>query len=349
MKSSDKRIKYLLIIVYGLIGVKFLISVFDFLVRAFNLSIYEYNDKSVFITLLMIAFLSMWCSIPFIIFSIRDNVKELKKDKECIEKFDFKKLKEYYKTVIENNSAAELNFINDFKNDDVQDAATTLLSLEYKKKIKIENGKIERLEGTIDYYYHQLKKSEEYILNKIENGRLFLETSNPLFRAYSIEESLSDGWMSINNEKNNKKSIFSMILQTVIMIILIICALLFFSFRIDLGIINANLTFITTFLVFFVSTAFILSYVVYFASYIAKFKVLYRNSLIRTRDGEDLKNNIENLRLYFKNFDKLDQEKQDDLKAWDGYNMFSVLFGFNKEKIKEVYEVMDITFYENKM
>ncbi len=65
-----------------------------------------------------------------------------KSRKENMNKIDFSRDKEYYRTILKTYSPAELSYIDDFKVNYKREIVSTILSLELKGKVKIENDGI---------------------------------------------------------------------------------------------------------------------------------------------------------------------------------------------------------------
>ena len=59
--------------------------------------------------------------------------------KENMSKIDFSRDKGYYRTILKTYSPAELSYIDDFKVNYKREIVATVLSLELKGKVKIEN------------------------------------------------------------------------------------------------------------------------------------------------------------------------------------------------------------------
>ena len=91
-------------------------------------------------------------------------------------KIDFLKEKDYYREIITQYSSLELSYIDDYKIDYKKDLVATLLSLQLKKKINIQDDDIK----IIDDSSFSLRKIEEYILSNIKFGKITLLEKNNL-------------------------------------------------------------------------------------------------------------------------------------------------------------------------
>ncbi len=102
---------------------------------------------------------------PCIIILLAINFSKKKYDKERLSKIDLKEYENYYRDILKGYSPGALSYIDDYKLQD-KDIVSTLLSLKLKGKINFEE-KIEILDNDIELSY-----SEQYVLEKINNGQL---------------------------------------------------------------------------------------------------------------------------------------------------------------------------------
>ena len=65
---------------------------------------------------------------------------------------------------------------------------------------------------------------------------------------------------------------------------------------------------------------------------------MYENPYIRNKKSKDINEKLEGLKNYIKDYSLLDEKTSDDITVWEDYLIYSVMFGQNKEVVKEIME-----------
>ena len=109
----------------------------------------------------------IFCLLPLIIYYAEKGAKK-KVIRESLSPIDFENNKEYYRDILNNHTSVELSYIDNFEIDYPKDIIATLLSLQLKNKIEINDNYI----NVINNDTNELHKSEIYILNNIKDGKV---------------------------------------------------------------------------------------------------------------------------------------------------------------------------------
>lgn len=228
-------------------------------------------------------------SIVIIVFHTFSKISKKLIRLSSISEIDFKMNKSYYRDLIEHYDLAELSYIDDLEVDE-KDIVVLLLNMELNGIIKLDNGNIKVLDTS-----KISRKSEEYIINCIENNKLN-KVDITKFKDSILADCLNEGLI-------NKITLFNLIFILVLLypIILIISA--FFG----------------------ISKLFFL--VAFFMGFIL-------NPYKRSKEGKEINRKLEGLKLFLKDFTTLDNRDHKELLLWEDYLIYSVLFNQNK-KIKE--------------
>lgn len=245
---------------------------------------------------------------------------------------DLKNKKEYYRDFLENYSPAVLSYIDDF-NVREEDIVATVLNLELKEKIKVEQDKIKIIshdETSLDY-------NERYVLNAIKNKSFNLKLMMEEF-ASCTQRDVNKYGLLCEKKAKRRGIILSLIKWTLLFfgaflgiawIYEGVSQLFDFNekiFEIILGVVlGVPMLFV---LVIYPETA--ISYC--FFSYIQTFR---EKRLYRTDKAEKINENMEGLKNFLKDFSLLNEKEKKDIELWDRYLIYSVMFGQNKEIVKD--------------
>lgn len=250
-----------------------------------------------------------------------------KYNKEKLDAIDFKN-DSYYRDIISNYSPGVLSYIDDFKLDE-KDIVATLLSLELKKKIKIED-KIR----VVDEKEDNLEENEKYILDKIKNNKI-RDINIIAFENKVISDCINNGL--IEEKIDIKKKMIKKVLICIFIYALFIIGVNFLPEvfneiqSYNWGIIL--LLVIVMFIIFLSMVIFPFTVIVYIKSYYFMNKL---NPYIRNKKSKSINLKLEGLRKYIKDYSLLGQKEHKDIIIWDNYLIYSVMLGQNTEIVDEI-------------
>ena len=231
-----------------------------------------------------------------------------------------KKDEEYYREILKEYSVAEISYMENLKIEERRDIVCTLLNLKLKNKIKINNNEI----TVIDSNTSGLKKTEKFILESIENGKVHIYSSMQ-FETYFMAEALEDGLISNNTSKEHN------VLGKVLVIILILIILAIFSICMN-PIVGLLIFRIIPFFSIVIIPIFFLGY------YVIKITL---HDL--TEKGKELNKKIKGLKKYIQEYSTLEEKGKESLVIWEEYLIYSIIFGINDTTIvKEISKLIEI-------
>ena len=237
---------------------------------------------------------------------------------EKLNSSDFKKNHSYYRDIIHNYSPTLLSYIDNFKINLPRDIIGTIMLLEQKGYLKIENGIF--VNSIIDN--SKLSKLENYILQNVHSGNLTINSKD--IKEIIQEEGLEKELIVINN-KYKKSNLWNKI-KNFTLILLILAFFIFYL--ID--------TFTRIQLPRFSSI--ILAILVIIAVYMAITHFLYKQKLyknrkedpyFRTQKGEDINEKLEGLKEYLKDYGDMKNKEAEMINLWEDYLIYSIIFGEN--------------------
>ena len=242
--------------------------------------------------------------------------------KEKLDKIDLKN-DTYYREIISQNSPGVLSYIDDFKLDE-KDIVATFMSLEIKKRIKIED-KIILLNPTTK----DLEENERYILDNIKNNTIN-SIDITTFKNKVIDDCLKK---SLLVEKRQKKNI----LNYFIIYILIIGGFtalvnLFSNIQTKNGLVLI-LFMLGLFIVGVVIAIYPFVLIIYMKSYNTMKNL---NPYVRSKEAKDINLKLEGLKNYIKEYSLLKDKEYKDLIIWENYLVYSIILGNNTKIVKEV-------------
>lgn len=262
--------------------------------------------------------------LTVIYFGIKIANKKHRKDK--LEKIDFKN-DDYYRDILPKYSPAVLSYLDDFKINK-KDVVATLLMLELKGKIKIEQENIILLNDSTD----ALEGNELYILNKVKEKTLkdinLLEYSNIVKK-----DALKKGLLQEKGDikRSIKKKI---IINVIIYLFIILCfRMLPNYFTID----NNIMKFLV--LIVLIVNFFLLVFMPYITIiYINHYRTLsIVDPYVRNDEGKIINTKLEGLRKFLIDFSKIEDKTKEQLILWEDYLIYSVILGINTKLVDEVY------------
>jgi len=250
--------------------------------------------------------------------------------KEKLDKIDFKN-DTYYREIISKNSPGVLSYIDDFKLDE-KDIVATLMSLELKQRIKIQN-KIILINETVE----GLDENEKYILDNIKNNTIN-SIDLTTFKSKVINDCLKSSLLVEKRQKKNN------ILVCFIIYFLIIGGFtvlvnLFSNIQTDNGLVL--LIFMLGLLVIgLVLAIYPFAAIIYLKSYNTMKNL---NPYVRSKEAKDINSKLEGLKNYIKEYSLLKDKEYKDLIIWENYLVYSIILGNNTKIVKKVSTML--TFY----
>lgn len=250
-----------------------------------------------------------------------------KYNKEKLDEIDFKN-NSYYREIIEKYSPGVLSYIDDFKIGE-KDIVATLMSLELKKKIKIED-KIK----VINENSEDLEENEKYILDKIKANKI-RDINIITFEKKVISDCINDDLLE---EKTDIKK--KVIRKVVICILIYALVIIGFHFlpvafnKIQSDNWAVILLFMVIILIIFL-TMFIFPFttIIYINSYYFMNKL---NPYARNKKSKDINFKLEGLKKYIKEYSLLNQKEYKDIVMWENYLIYSVILEQNTEIVNEI-------------
>lgn len=268
----------------------------------------------------------------FIVIALIIDTMSYQTRKFSLSKVDFINGKEISRELLREYSVMSLAYIDDFKEDVDKYAVITLLGLELKNKIKIKDTGIEIIDNSIE----GLSESEQYVFLNIRNGLLEIRNSKE-FTSLAKKEGIQSGLVEKNPKqgrklkgttgeliiKGIKKALFYFIAVVVIVVAIIIIA------EMDMGPFEDTFSLIGYIILMPVTMAFLcLNYIAY---HINTHKTSFRTEL-----GEVVNVKLEGLKNYIKGYSLLKEKEKEQLKLWDEYLIYSVMFNENTKVLYDV-------------
>ena len=241
-----------------------------------------------------------------------------------LNKKDYVKSKDYYRDLLENYSIATLIYIDRYDDDAMKYAVATLLSLVKKRKIKISSGRIEKIDTNTD----DLFLTEKYVFDRIheDEGRVVINSNKRLM--YCVKDEINE--TDLLGRGTSRITIEHWIY--------VIVPIVFLIYTFIIGKIYLNY-FYLVFPFFMLPLHLIISVFIFSLS-------KSKNTLQRTKHGNEVNEKIEGLKSYITDFSTLKDKFFDDLTLWEDYLIYSVGFGINKKVINEMYDYVRIIKYE---
>ena len=247
--------------------------------------------------------------------------------KNQLSKIDYKNEGEYYRDILKGYSPFLLSYIDNFIFEGKRDIIATILNLQLKQVIKIENNSIIKLkEG------NNLEESEQYILDNVSNGKIKIADTRELEQKI-VKDAQNKELIEIkesSKEKNDKP------LKNKLIIAFIVSIFIFMILSAIATSINNNLltTIVLIFgLIFCNSICYIILFIIKY--YLNKAKIK------RTNKGEEINTKLEGLKNYIQEYSKLKEKNANDILLWEEYLIYSVIFNINDNVIKEMDELFD--------
>ena len=257
-----------------------------------------------------------------IVLFILIKIMRRKEYKNQLSKIDYKNEEVYYREILKGYSPFLLSYIDNFIFKGKTDIIATMLNLQLKKVIKIENNTIIKLDNAIN-----LEESEQYILNNVSNGKIKINDIRELEQKI-VKDAQNKGLIKIK-EVQKSEDMKQLKDKLVIFFIISVCIIMFISI-IAISINNELLTAIVLiFSLIFCNPFF------YIILYIIKY-YLNKPKIRRTKKVEEVNTKLEGLKNYIQEYSKLKEKNANDILLWEEYLIYSVIFNINDKVIKEM-------------
>lgn len=243
--------------------------------------------------------------------------------KAKLDETDFEKNKDYYRDIINDYSISALNYVDNFKLDKKQSYTARLLELEKKKIIKIENGKIIKVNKPTE-------EADIRFVDSIKNNKVTLPIDE--YERLVVKEALDKDLITNRSiiEYAKKSKLFKIIFLLFFLPFIgsfIMTFISMFSDSSDVLVISVVILTVlgSLFTIFFITFA--IAYSVNLAT---------DNGYIRTDKGKEINKQLDGLKLFMDEFSNIHKKESKYLVLWDEYLIYSVMFDINK-KIQEEY------------
>lgn len=247
--------------------------------------------------------------------------------KDKLNENKFFRNKSYYRDIIDKYNVGMLSYIDDFKVDE-NTVIATLLSLELKKKIKIQD-KIQLIDDSLE----GLEESEIYVLNHIKNNN-FKQFDIQAYENNVVQECKK--YELLEEKQVSKNKIKKKLFRNIIIVVLMFIALL----NVELvNLVIEKYPFLGNFLVIVVLILFILmvmSPIMIISNIISYLTLNMIDPYVRNKTAKELNENLEGLKNYLQDYSKMSERGKEDLVLWEEYLVYSVLFGQNKNVVEEI-------------
>lgn len=242
-----------------------------------------------------------------------------------------KKTDSYFRELLSNNTIGTLGYIRDLKTNE-NDLAATIMSLELKGKIKIEDD-IEVVDASVD----DLDKSEIYVLEKIKNN----ESKNINVDKYEnevindcIEADLLIAKKDYSIKKNIIKFVIFYTIMNVLFNVLPYISNPLFGTELNIGSIIILILLVVLFFMLIISP------IAFIYSECVKFMLLAKNPYIRSKEAKEINRKLSGLENYLKDFSMIKAREKEEIKLWKEYLIYSVIFGMNNDIRDEIMNVL---------
>lgn len=284
----------------------------------------EKNNKIILLIGLVLIALVTGNIILLILVGIVIGLGTKKAKKEKYSEIDLKNKGEYYRDIISGYTPGELSYIDDF-NIDKSDIVATLLNLQLKGIISFKENlnEIEVNETNL-----QLSSNEEYVLETVKNKNWNV-FSNYKFKTKIIQDAIKN---KLLKETKTKTKGIGIAIALFPISFLILAGMAIFSSK------NEQLFESPISIIILIISALVLMFlpvmiVIYNIAY------NYKNNsepFKRTKKGEEINTNLEGLKNYLNEYSLLEKRTYEEIKIWEDYLIYSVMFKQNMKLIDEI-------------
>ena len=268
-------------------------------------------------------FMLFYLTIPYIGVKIANVVYK----KRRLDKIDFKNDK-YYRDLVPKYSIGVLSYIDSFDVSD-KDVVATLLSLELKKKITIDDKII-----IINEQDYDLAGNEKYVFSYIKSGKL-KDLDMYKFEDEIRRDCIQNGLLQTSKTAKHNK-VKSAIISCISYVGII---LLFKGLQILANTVNIEgslFTFVFAIISLLVFLALVIYPFVIGISMIVYFVMKAINPYVRTKQGKKINTKLEGLKKFIGEFSNIEDKEKEALVLWEYYLIYSVMFGINTKVVEQV-------------
>lgn len=238
---------------------------------------------------------------------------------------DFDELKPYYRDLIKDLSPEELVYVYNLDFDYQKTLKLGLLNLYQEGYINISDNKI----TITNKDKTDINKIDLFILKNIKNSNIYLKPKQ-------LEEIIyKDGIIKELIVKNDKYSFLNTLSEYRFTIMEWISLLFIILFLIFLVIAYQSHSFVLIYIpVFLLGLSFIsLAIISGFLNTYERFK---NKRYIRTDKANEIVSKLDSLKLFLKDFSSLSEKETKEVKQWNDYLIYSVMFDLNNKISKEL-------------
>ncbi len=251
---------------------------------------------------------------------IKLAIKKFYKNK--LDKNDLEKYTDYYRNLINDYSIGVLDYLDDFVIDYNSLYIAYLLKLQNDGILKINNNSIELLD-------EPKNESDKLFIDSIIDNKIVID--NNTFKSQIIKEAILKNL--IVTDKKNIKFKFLFIFFICIIFLPFIFSMFINSISGITSVNFLNSVLIVLIAVFFITLpATIIFVITYFITH--TFKKI-NDPYIRTEKGSLINERLEGLKNFLKDFSDLENKSSEEIKLWNDYLVYSVMFNQNEKILNE--------------
>ncbi len=279
-----------------------------------------------------------FCGVPLLAYIAYKLVKR-KHKKDKMDKIDFEN-DTYYREIIPKYSVGVLSYVDDFAIG-ANDVAATLLALELKKCIRVNENGIEILSENIE-----MSTNEKYVFDCVKNnGEISILNFENLIKKDVAKSNLVESKITIwKIFKMFFSSIFGTIFSLILTFVsaLVMVELLPSNWQeyIDPSKITGGVMLVIWGLPF-LFCAIGLPLLIWIKFFIYSF-VKIKDPIRRSREGKELNEKLEGLRKYINDYSSMQEKNKEALILWEEYLVYSVMLGINKKAAEDVLRFIKI-------
>ena len=240
----------------------------------------------------------------------------------------------YFRDLLKNYSCGCLEYVYKFETTK-RGIVADFLSLELKKKIIIDDEIIIK-----DKTLTGLHKTEAFVLQQyIEKKKIDLKK----YKKVVFQELLENGLITKKEmwyEKIEKKYLLMGIMVVIFFFNLVIVPYVYNEFISSNNIVVDKIYKIFIVCNWFLIIVFAFCYFLYIFIYML---FSYIHPYIRSKNGKELNIKLSGLKIFLDRFSLIKEKKLNELKLWEDYLIYSIIFGQNNDLMNDVLKRIDIT------
>lgn len=246
---------------------------------------------------------------------------------------EFTKNKEYYREILESNSPMVIGFLDDLKiNKNL--VIAQLLHMKGRGIITIGDGMMKRNDKNIKV---KLSLIDKHILNQMHNEKLSIKNINVFIKSFETivkKEAKKQHLVKLykTNPRIKKLKNINMIQAYILMCIGVWMVVPYLSMEIQEISRVLDIIFGSIILLLIIYPLICYCIKSFASGYISS---RGENDCKRTKKGIEINNKLEGLKNYISDFSVLSEREAKEIKLWEDYLIYSVMFGQNKKIVKE--------------